>query len=429
MTSNIELTDEKVHERINLLYELITHIENEIKASNEGDDGDAQVLDIKDIKDGKDVKDGERGVKDGKEVKAGNDKGVDGKVVKDGKDGKDGKEGKEMKEKMSEFKMEQVKRILKECSESVSIIKDKYEMGIIDLMTDYYSTDDKMNKALEYHQFIIKENIAGNLKECMKKLSCIVGRMPYGLLEKFDSPFIKVKVDKNNMEACPQCGNKLIAQSSASELICTNPACGIIQSLYGTAFEDNSFYNQDFPRNKHGLYDPSRHCRYWLERIQAKENIEIPKEVVEKVRACFERDTLSIGNTKLKVNRVTCPKIREYLKENKLTKYNDSSPLIRKLITGVSPPQLPYDYTRKLTLYFDKSVRIYNEIKPTDRTNFPYYPYILYKLIQYLFKNTIYICLLESIHIQSQSTIIHNDNIWEAICKKMSGIEFMPTEA
>ena len=70
--------------------------------------------------------------------------------------------------------------------------------------------------------------------------------------------------------------------SYLSAMVCEK--CGMINEMLGTVFEDDQFYYQEGNRSKHGTYDPSKHCKFWVERIQARENTEIPSEIIEIIK-------------------------------------------------------------------------------------------------------------------------------------------------
>jgi len=90
-----------------------------------------------------------------------------------------------------------------------------------------------------------------------------------------------------------------------------------------------------------------------------------------------------------------------------------------------------------ITMYFDKVIRIYEEIKPSDKTNVPYHPYLIYKIIEHILstdKNQTYYSkkrmnnILSYIHLQSRETLIENDNTWREITTFMPEVKYKPTD-
>jgi hypothetical protein len=220
------------------------------------------------------------------------------------------------------------------------------------------------------------------------------------------------------------CLNKMDIDAITSTLICKR--CGMTKKLYGTVFEDEQFYYQEGQRTKHGTYDPSKHCRFWVERIQARETTEIPEKVIISIKKCINRDKIK------NINHINCTQIRRYLRQTHNSKYNEHVPLIRKLITGIMPPQLT-DYEMQLIhIYFDKVIHIFDEIKPPQKTNCPYHPYFIYKIIEQIIKKDSDRLrksqILACIHLQSRDTLINNDHIFKPICARIPEFKYIPTD-
>ena len=78
---------------------------------------------------------------------------------------------------------------------------------------------------------------------------------------------------------------------------------------------------------------------------------------------------------------------------------------------------------------FDKSVNSFDIVKPVDKSNTMYYPYIIYKILDLIVKNGVRKKrILECIHLQSRDTLITNDNLWECICAILPGLNYRPTD-
>lgn len=272
-------------------------------------------------------------------------------------------------------------------------LDEDYELGSINLMSDYFGvlakykteTDEVAKKQYDierercfnaYQSFIRKENFTGRMdrvfktiKQGMKKNNIgLVGGVEFEsdifeLIKQFENSSVSKNIKEVSYESCEKCGTKMTIVSNTSELICET--CGNTQALSGTVFEDDQFYYQEGQRTKHGNYDPTKHCRIWVERIQARETTDIPSHVIEKIRKCIERDRIR------GVKRIRCDQIRKYLQQTRNSKYNEHIPLIRKLLTGVIPPQLTDHEMQLINIYFDKVIRIFDEIKPYGKTNCP----------------------------------------------------------
>lgn len=331
----------------------------------------------------------------------------------------------------------------------VDDLKDEYEMGSINILSEYFDinnkyriTNDKIEKKeliklkqkyfYDYQIFIRKENIISRLDRSINliktyiksnQFSKVFLQEIYNLIKEYNDSTVDKTVKEVIYEIC-NCLTKMEIDSVNSTLVCKK--CGLSKELYGTVFEDDQFYYQEGQRTKHGTYDPSKHCRFWVERIQARETTDIDESVILSIKKCIKRDKIK------NKNQITCNQIRIYLRQSHNSKYNEHVPLIRKLITGVSPPQLT-DYEMQLIhIYFDKVIHIFDEIKPPEKTNCPYHPYFIYKIIEQIIKKNedhIRKCqILSCIHLQSVDTLISNDLLWRPICDRIKEFTYIPTD-
>lgn len=239
-------------------------------------------------------------------------------------------------------------------------------------------------------------------------------------IQQFNNIRLDIKPSEESVDYC-ECGNVMQVMPDSSELICDN--CGYLHELKGTVFNDCQFYSQESIRYKHAGYEPSKHVKSWLERIQAKETNTITNEQIMKIEACIKRD--GITNKK----KLTIEQLRRYLKDSGLTELNEHVALIKRIITGITPPQLTYAETQDITNSFSKAVKAYNVIRPSNKSNMLFYPYIVWKLIEmhipdFQKKKS----LLSFIHLQGSQTLIQNDTIWSHICKITNGFTYIPTD-
>ena len=335
--------------------------------------------------------------------------------------------------------------------EIIATLSDEYVMGSMNIISDYFLVSYKPKKETKelneqekiiakaekehhynkYQSFIRKENFISKLDKLMNNLKKHIVNVKdktvlqhvYTLVRIYNNTTINKSIKEMSYEICV-CFNKMDIDSVTSTLVCKK--CGITNELYGTVFEDDQFYYQEGQRTKHGTYDPAKHCRFWVDRIQARETTEIPESVIKSIKECIIRD--KIRNK----NYINCDQIRKYLQQTFNSKYNDHIPLIRKLLTGVIPPQLTDYEIQLINIYFDKVIHIFDEIKPANKTNCPYNPYFIYKIIdQIIIKDSDRIKklkILSCIHLQSRETLIQNDLIWETICSRIPEFKYIPTD-
>ena len=73
-----------------------------------------------------------------------------------------------------------------------------------------------------------------------------------------------------------------------------------------------------------------------------------------------------------------------------------------------------------------------SKIKPQKKTNCPYHPYFIYKIIEQIInKDSDKIKkaqILSCIHLQSRETLIQNDLIWGPICSRIPEFKYFPTD-
>ena len=334
-------------------------------------------------------------------------------------------------------------------SQDIQELKEEYEMGSINILSDYFlitsqyrqtEYEELKNTLLKkkdfyfnkYQVFIRKENFISKLDRIMNLIKRYLQNTGfskeflqeiYTFIKQFNNSTIDKNIKDVVYETCT-CLTKMDIDPVSSILICKK--CGMTKKLYGTVFEDDQFYYQEGQRTKHGTYDPSKHCRFWVERIQARETTEINETVLQNIKKCIIRDKIK------NKSQVTCNQIRKYLRQTHSSKYNEHVPLIRKLITGIIPPQLT-DYEMQLIhIYFDKVIHIFDEIKPPQKTNCPYHPYFIYKIIEQIINkdsDTIRKAqILSCIHLQSRETLIQNDLIWCPICSRIPEFKYYPTD-
>ena len=305
--------------------------------------------------------------------------------------------------------------------------------------SDFFSTKKKYSEKKikcfnQYENFIKNQNFGSKLDRLYNMLKNIININIKKFtissnIEKFkkysnmyDSNTIKKEIKYINFDICSNCFSKMSIVSNMSIIECKQ--CGLTENLYGTVFEDEQFYYQEGQRTKHGSYDPSKHCKFWVERIQAREATEIPTDILKKIKSrIFSYKIYNIED-------VTCEFIRKILRELQLSKYNEHVPLIRKLITGITPPQLT-DYELQLIyIYFDKVIKIYDKIKPVNKTNCFYHPYFIFKIIEHILKDNRRRLrdIIYYIHLQSRETLIKNDRIWRKICDEIEEITYIPTD-
>ena len=326
-------------------------------------------------------------------------------------------------------------------------IEASYSFGTSHILNDYFSIDvindatpENIEKKNNIHnifvKFLMRENVLGALARIFdqcKKIAAVYKCADFALghyISEFESHMIAPRLFERPSMFCGICGRETICASKTSEKICNH--CGRVERIYGTVFEEDQFFSADNKNGtgpaKHGRYDPTNHCRYWIECIQAEEKIDIPDALLDKIRYRIRQD-------KQILSELNCAAYRRYLKEIECTKFNDHVPLIRKRISGITPPQLSDNEKKMISLTFSRIVHVFNRVKPllktTNKSNCPYHPYFIYKIIEHMLSGPVDAArrreILSCIHLQSRETLIENDNIMEIICTYMPELVYRPT--
>lgn len=306
-------------------------------------------------------------------------------------------------------------------------IERDYKLSTVTILTTYYRADHNAQKCTkEYYRILA----AGSYFSRVDAICVACDNMIRGVHEKFSTmrsipaDLIRLledilRVNDSVMaigltcavETIPydicKCGKPMTVYSDLSELRCDS--CGICREVLGAVFSDDQFYPQEGQKTKYSDYAHSRHLRFWMDRIKGDEDPRSFLDMLDPIRACIRRDGRH-------PSELTCSYIRGLLKELNITKLNHHAAIIIKLCGGPPPPQTSHEDDRDIAIRFNKTMELYDVVNP-DRCNKPYYPYFIYKIIESKFEG----CpeklrLLEYIHLQSDLTVIKNDNYYQQIC-------------
>tara|TARA_B100001758_G_scaffold247645_1_gene266363 strand:+ start:7085 stop:8335 length:1251 start_codon:yes stop_codon:yes gene_type:complete len=324
---------------------------------------------------------------------------------------------------------------------SINIISDYHFLSNKNIYKKNMFYKDKKNKIFnKYINYLERNNINKNIKLINNKINNIIDNSKikdklYILISniKHNNNNIKNQIiddKKNNIiknhyySICNICNNynEYDLNNLQYKLICK--VCGKIHILYGT-IQDQYYNTNMYDSNNNNIsgYDPSKHCKFWLDRIQAKENINIDPKCLDAIQLLIERDKL------VDKKKITCKKIRQYLRIINYSKYNENVSLIRKIITNISPPEISPTELHLINKYFINVIKVYRKCKPKNKQNCLYHPYIIYKLIELVIKDKKkQINLLNCIHLQSAATLVINDKIWKKICSQIDYFKYYNTD-
>lgn len=231
-------------------------------------------------------------------------------------------------------------------------------------------------------------------------------------LERSDQFKVTQTIESMSTGDC-DCGGEFVMYAESNERKCNT--CGMTATIYDSAIDDANLYAQEVQKTKQNRHHPIQHCKVWVGRIQAWVGPNVPDSVYDQLRVCFTRDSTNLKN-------ITCRRIRKYLKEKKLTAFNNFVPFIRKVLTGISPPQLTTPELNKLYETFTQVAKILQDMRPDNNIN--YYPVFIFKILdEQLPLGARKVQIMECIHLQSENTVKVIDNLYAQICARMGRLD------
>jgi hypothetical protein len=206
---------------------------------------------------------------------------------------------------------------------------------------------------------------------------------------------------------CPVCDMEMTFYQNEALLGC--PKCGHEEFILIDS-EKPSY--KDPPREiVYFAYKKINHFNEWLAQFQAKENTDIPKDIIEAVM------------TELKKERITDPKklkkekILQILRKLKLSKMYDHVQQIKNRIQNqMTMLVLSKEQEEKLQFMFKEIQPAFIKYCPPGRSNFLSYPYVLYKLCQLLEMDEYLPCFQL---LKSREKLSEQDEVWKKICGEM----------
>jgi hypothetical protein len=275
---------------------------------------------------------------------------------------------------------------------------------------------------IAYIEFIGEKNVIGIIDRCIDAIIILLKCSGAVLdaeadrelkdissaIEKSSEFRVTINIESVTTGDC-ECGGEFVLYAESNERKCSS--CGMTATIYDTIMDDMNIYSQDVQKAKQNRHHPIQHCKTWVGRIQAWVGPNVPDLVYTQLRVCFTRDSAILKN-------MTCRRIRKYLKEKKLTAYNNFVPFIRKVLTGISPPQLTQPELTQLYETFSNVAKILQDMRPNNNIN--YYPVFIFKILdEQLPLGTRKVQIMECIHLQNENTVKVIDNLYAQICARM----------
>jgi hypothetical protein len=303
---------------------------------------------------------------------------------------------------------------------SINEIYNKYILLISDILNDYskyYDNKDKIIKLTDkFNKILENNNILNNLDIIYKDIINYItnnNRLEIEcnkiLLIDYKNNYINNEfLNNTHIDKCT-CINNQHLNISENEIICN--MCG-------------SIYNKPLIKN-HNIediniikYDFLRHYRIWLEKILGINDKYLNKYQNEYniIKNYIEREYPLVAERK----KITINLLRQFLKKLNLTKLNDLISILMKKICNTYIPTLNAKELADMENLFINIIKVYDIIKNKNDVNRKYYPYFIYKIIEYYFRdNKDKLILLKFIHLQKKKTLVQNDQVFKLICEKI----------
>lgn len=207
--------------------------------------------------------------------------------------------------------------------------------------------------------------------------------------------------------SCPTCDVEMTFYQNEALLGC--PRCGHEEFILIDS-EKPSY--KDPPREvTYFAYKKINHFNEWLAQFQAKENTDIPQDVVDAVMAQLRKERIT--DPKL----VKKEKIREILQKLKMSKMYDHIQQIKNRIQHqMNNLVLTKEMEEKLQHMFKEIQPSFIKYIPKGRSNFLSYPYVLYKFCQLLDMDEFLPCFQL---LKSREKLYDQDQVWKKICADM----------
>jgi len=170
---------------------------------------------------------------------------------------------------------------------------------------------------------------------------------------------------------CRNCNsvNSFVEEYSSRTMVCTG--CGVVETSGEMQTVSMDYERIERPeRVTSYAYDPANHFRAWLDRVQAKETVFIPPEVVSAVEAERVKHHKSM-------NEMCVRLVRKFLQNCNFTNYYNNEYKILYLVAGIQPPVIPPDHERILAMMFQNYKKVWNDVKPASRKNRLSYSFLL----------------------------------------------------
>ena len=201
--------------------------------------------------------------------------------------------------------------------------------------------------------------------------------------------------------------SNIFIDTRSSNYVCRD--CGMCEYYLG---EELSYKEEQETSEKivNNSYKRDNHLNEWILQFQGRETTNIPKEVIEQLRAEFKKEKIE------KISDITQTKVKTYLRKLRYSKYYEHATYITNILNGLNPPSMTPELEDRLRHMFREIQEPFEKHCPANRSNFLSYSYVLYKFCELLGEDEYlsYFPLLKS-----REKLRQQDVIWKGICGEL----------
>jgi len=223
----------------------------------------------------------------------------------------------------------------------------------------------------------------------------------------------------NECDACGAAASFVTCHRTASRS-CTR--CGAVHKWQCPMATSLDLLWSDSSIAKHSgySYKQSNHMWSWILRIQGKETVDIPPELLDRLMAEFRKTGVTRAT-------VTPAKIRQGLKNLKAPRYYNHVHTLQHMLFGVLPPQMTDEQERSIMAMFNDIIVVYARLKKRSnmrRVNMLSYSYILRKIMEMLGYDEF---LGQLVMLKHRDRLQEQERIWGLICDEIPEFHFTYT--
>lgn len=267
-----------------------------------------------------------------------------------------------------ELRLMSIEETIKNLQETRNIIDSEvdlvdYLLESSEIVHEYIQIDERESSLLDITD--VSHEQAQELAELRVRKAKLVDEY----LVKFEEGYISNQNLYNNENVkCAECNEYFIELNGFSVCMSCGLSKNTVEQSGGLSFKEL----QDYDYRPQFTYEKESHLQDWLRRFQAKEETDIPQEVLDGVIFEASKERVPLQN-------LTEDRVKRYLKKLKMNTYYEHVIAIINRINGRKPFRLTPEVEEKIRAMFHQIQPLFEKHKPVSRKNFLSYSYCLNK--------------------------------------------------